>query len=119
MHASENARRRRILSRRPEGAWSRCRPNPRYHHIDSQYVIRIPDRALLRRELAERGIGTEVYYPVPFHLQQCFADLGYARGAFPHAEAPAASRLAVPIYPRLTEAQQAAVVEDIVEALGR
>jgi len=90
-----------------------------YHHIYNQYVVRIPDRDRIRRELAGRGIGTEVYYPVPFHLQECFADLGYAKGAFPHAETAAASSLALPIYPELTEAQQAAVVEEIAEALGR
>jgi len=90
-----------------------------YHHIYNQYVIRIRDRERVRRELAGRGIGTEVYYPVPFHLQECFADLGYAKGAFPHAETAAASSLALPIYPELTEAQQAAVVEEIAGALGR
>ena len=90
-----------------------------YHHIYNQYVIRIPDRDRVRRELAARGIGTEVYYPVPFHLQECFADLGYAKGAFPHAEAAAASSLALPIYPELTPAQQATVVEEIARALGR
>jgi dTDP-4-amino-4,6-dideoxygalactose transaminase len=90
-----------------------------YHHIYNQYVIRVPDRERIRRELAGRGIGTEVYYPVPFHLQECFADLGYAKGAFPHAETAAASSLALPIYPELTEAQQAAVVEEIAGLLGR
>jgi dTDP-4-amino-4,6-dideoxygalactose transaminase len=90
-----------------------------YHHIYNQYVIRIPDRDRVRRELAARGIGTEVYYPVPFHLQECFADLGYAKGAFPHAEAAAATSLALPIYPELTPAQQATVVEEIARALGR
>jgi dTDP-4-amino-4,6-dideoxygalactose transaminase len=90
-----------------------------YHHIYNQYVVRLPDRDRVRRELAGRSIGTEVHYPVPVHLQECFADLGYAKGAFPHAETAAASSLALPIYPELTEAQQGAVVEEIAGALGR
>jgi len=90
-----------------------------YHHIYNQYVIRIPDRDRVRRDLAARGIGTEVYYPVPFHLQECFAGLGYAAGAFPNAEQAATSSLALPIYAELSEAQQAAVVEELARALGR
>ncbi len=88
-----------------------------YHHIYNQYVIRLADRDRVRRDLAARGIGTEVYYPVPFHLQQCFADLGYGAGAFPHAERAAATSLALPIYAELTAAQQVTVVDEVARAL--
>ena len=82
-------------------------------HIYNQFVIRCPRRDQLRQYLAEVGIETEIYYPLPFHLQPCFAHLNYKKGDFPHAERAAEEALALPIYPSLQENQQQYIVEQI------
>jgi dTDP-4-amino-4,6-dideoxygalactose transaminase len=86
-------------------------PQTRFgRHVYHQYVVRAQRRDELAAFMKQRQIGVGVYYPLPLHLQQCFADLGHRPGDFPHAEQAAAEVLALPIYPELTEAQQRAVV---------
>ena len=82
-------------------------------HIYNQYVLRVPRRDELQTYLNERQIGNAIYYPIPLHLQECFAYLGYTAGACPEAEKAAAETLALPVYPELTPAQQDYVIETI------
>ena len=86
-------------------------------HIFNQYVIRTPQRDDLKRHLDERSIGNEIYYPVPFHRQPCFAALGYVDGDFPQAERAARESLAIPIYAELTPNQQETIVDEIAKCL--
>ena len=85
------------------------------HHIYNQYTVRVQRREELRKFLQERGVATEIYYPVPFHRQECFADLGYRPGSLPESDKAARGVLALPIYPGLTPEMQEYVVEAITE----
>lgn len=82
-------------------------------HVWNQFVIRAPERERLRQYLAQQGVGTEVYYPIPLHLQPCFRTLGYNQGDFPVSEQLAKEALALPIYPELSRAALDQVVEAI------
>ena len=94
-------------------------PAPHAAHVYHQFVIRAPRRDALRSALADAGIGTEVYYPEPLHLQPCFAELGYRAGALPVAERACREVLALPIHPALAADAQAYVVEQVAAFYAR
>jgi dTDP-4-amino-4,6-dideoxygalactose transaminase len=91
------------------------RTSPHAFHVFHQYVIRAHRRDELRKFLGDRKIGTEVYYPIPLHLQPSFAYLGYSAGDLPESERASGEVLALPMFPELTEAEQKCVVESIAE----
>ena len=88
-------------------------------HIFNQYVIRVSHRDELQADLKKRGVGTEVYYPIPMHLQECFAYLGHSAGAFPQSERAAQETFALPIHPELTEEQARYVVECVCDGVAK
>ena len=96
----------------PQVMHSKRLQNP---HIYNQYVIRAEQRDQLQSFLAENEISAEIYYPLPFHLQECFLDLGGKAGDFPVSETAAKEVLALPVYPGLNRQMQEAVVEKIEE----
>jgi len=87
-------------------------------HIFNQYTIAVPDRDDLMAKLREAGVGCEIYYPVPFHRQECFASLGYGPDEFPVSNKAAAEVLSLPIYSEMTEPEQQEVVETVLQVMG-
>ncbi len=88
-------------------------------HVFNQYTVRAQKREELRAYLKDKGIGTEVYYPIPLHLQSCYKSLGHQKGAFPASEQASEQALSLPVYAELTDAQQTYVVETISRFYGR
>jgi dTDP-4-amino-4,6-dideoxygalactose transaminase len=101
---------RRLLAGSSAGLPSE-RPGSR--HVYHLFVIRVPERDLVRSRLSQSGVQTGVHYPIPVHLQPAYRDLGYVQGDFPVCEAAAAEVLSLPMFPELTESQ----IEQVVDAV--
>jgi dTDP-4-amino-4,6-dideoxygalactose transaminase len=92
--------------------------DPQARHVYNQYVVRVRDRDHLRKRLTEHGVATEIYYPVPLHLQRCFAYLGYQVGDLPESERAARETLALPVYPEIGEDRMQYVVDCVARFYG-
>ena len=92
--------------------------DPSNYSIYNQYVIRVPNRDAVREKLNQAGVGNAVYYPLPLHLQECFADVGMKPGDLPHSERASREVLALPIYPELTEEQIRYVAQQVLAAVA-
>ena len=86
-------------------------------HVYHQYVVRVADRDGVRKRLAERGVASSVFYPLPLHLQACFRSLSGREGNFPQAERAAREVLALPMFPELTDGEVERVAEALVQSL--
>ena len=121
-----NARRRAIAKRYGERLGGEAKAGrvglpaeaPDHGHVFHQYVVRVADRDGVRARMAERGVGTSVFYPVPLHLQKCFESLGGRPGDFPEAERAAREVLALPIFPELSDAEVERVAAALRESLA-
>ena len=91
---------------------------PGRRHVFHQYVVRVRDRNRVREKLAEAGISTAVFYPIPLHLQECFADLGHRVGDFPESEKAANEVLALPMFPQLSDTEVERVAEAVAAAVA-
>lgn len=87
---------------------------PMNHHVFNQYTIRVPNRDALKQHLDNAGIGNAIYYPVPLHLQECFASLNYQAGDLPASEQAAREAISIPVFPELTDAERAQVADTIL-----
>jgi dTDP-4-amino-4,6-dideoxygalactose transaminase len=115
-----NARRyESLLAAGLDGQLGLPRTDERCHHVWNQYTVRIGGgrRDAVKAQLAAAGVGSEIYYPVPLHLQKCFQSLGYGPGSLPHTEKAAREVLSLPIFPELTAIEQDTVVARLAEAL--